>query len=48
MGLKKLKPTTAGQRFRVISDNKDITACEPEKSLLTPMKKSGEEIILVK
>jgi len=41
MGLKKLKPTTAGQRFKVISDNKDITTREPEKSLLAPMKKSG-------
>jgi large subunit ribosomal protein L2 len=41
MGLKKLKPTTAGQRFKVISDNIDITASEPEKSLLAPMKKSG-------
>ncbi len=41
MGLKKLKPTTAGQRFKVISDNIDITASEPERSLLAPMKKSG-------
>ena len=41
MGLKKLKPTTPGQRFKVISDNKDITAEKPEKSLLAPMKKSG-------
>src|ERR1035438_351303 len=41
MGLKKLKPTTPGQRFKVISDNIDITASEPERSLLAPMKKSG-------
>jgi large subunit ribosomal protein L2 len=41
MALKKLKPTTAGQRFKVISDNKDITSARPEKSLLAPMKKSG-------
>jgi len=41
MGLKKLKPTTAGQRFKVISDNKDITCDSPEKSLLTPGKRSG-------
>jgi len=41
MGLNKLKPTTAGQRFKVVSDNKDITTGTPEKSLLSPMKKSG-------
>ncbi|HNW99409.1 MAG TPA: 50S ribosomal protein L2 [Bacteroidales bacterium] len=41
MALKKLKPTTAGQRFKVISDNSDITSVAPEKSLLAPMKKSG-------
>jgi large subunit ribosomal protein L2 len=41
MGLNKLKPTTPGQRFKVVSDNKDITTGTPEKSLLAPMKKSG-------
>ncbi|MFA4851204.1 MAG: 50S ribosomal protein L2 [Bacteroidales bacterium] len=41
MGLKKFNPTTPGQRFKVISDNVDITTSEPEKSLLAPMKKSG-------
>ncbi|NTW32901.1 MAG: 50S ribosomal protein L2 [Bacteroidetes bacterium] len=41
MGLRKLKPTTPGQRFKVISDNSDVTVREPEKSLLAPMKKSG-------
>jgi len=41
MGLKKLKPTTPGQRFKVISDNCDITTNKPEKSLLAPMKRSG-------
>lgn len=41
MALKKFKPTTPGQRFKVISAFDDITAKEPEKSLLVPRKKSG-------
>ena len=41
MGLKKYKPTTPGQRFKVISDFSDITKDKPEKSLLAPYKKRG-------
>ncbi len=41
MGIKKLKPTTPSQRFRVAPDFSDITATSPEKSLLEPLKKSG-------
>ncbi len=41
MALKKYKPTTPGQRFKVISSYDDITTATPEKSLLTPVKKSG-------
>ncbi|PLX04089.1 MAG: 50S ribosomal protein L2 [Marinilabiliales bacterium] len=41
MALKKYKPTTPGQRFKIISDYKDITAGKPEKSLLAPMKNTG-------
>ncbi|MBN1338557.1 MAG: 50S ribosomal protein L2 [Bacteroidales bacterium] len=41
MALKKYKPTTAGQRFKVISAFDEITASRPEKSLVTPRKKSG-------
>ena len=41
MAVKKLKPVTAGQRFRILSLNDDITASSPEKSLLKPLKKSG-------
>ncbi|MFA8449478.1 MAG: 50S ribosomal protein L2 [Bacteroidales bacterium] len=41
MALKKYKPTTPGQRFKVISAFDDITATQPEKSLLAPKKKSG-------
>ncbi|NLN95779.1 MAG: 50S ribosomal protein L2 [Bacteroidales bacterium] len=41
MALKKFKPTTPGQRFKVISAFDDITTMKPEKSLLIPRKKSG-------
>lgn len=41
MALKKYKPTTPGQRFKLICANDDITTGKPEKSLLAPMKKSG-------
>ena len=41
MALKKFKPTTSSQRFKVVSALDDITAKSPEKSLLRPMKNSG-------
>jgi large subunit ribosomal protein L2 len=41
MALKKLRPTTPGQRFRVAPGFDEITATTPEKSLLAPIKKSG-------
>jgi large subunit ribosomal protein L2 len=41
MALKKYKPTTPGQRFKVISAFDDITTGTPEKSLLAPLRKSG-------
>ena len=41
MALKKYKPTTPGQRFKVISAFDEITASKPEKSLLAPKKKTG-------
>jgi len=41
MGLKKFKPVTPGQRFKLVSDFKEITASTPEKSLLLPKKRSG-------
>lgn len=41
MALKKFKPTTSSQRFKVISAFDEITASQPEKSLLAPKKKSG-------
>ncbi|WP_162051632.1 50S ribosomal protein L2 [Pontibacter pamirensis] len=41
MALKKLRPTTPGQRFRVAPSFEEITTSTPEKSLLAPIKKSG-------
>lgn len=41
MALKKYKPTTPGQRFKLISAFDDITTDRPEKSLLEPIKSSG-------
>ena len=41
MALKKFKPTTPSQRFRLISAFDDITTDTPEKSLLEPIRKSG-------
>lgn len=41
MALKKFKPTTSSQRFKVISGFDDITAATPEKSLLDSLSKSG-------
>lgn len=41
MSLKKFKPTTPGQRHKIISDYKDITQRAPEKSLVKGASKSG-------
>lgn len=41
MALKKFKPTTPGQRFKLVSAFDEITTSVPEKSLLTSGKKSG-------
>jgi large subunit ribosomal protein L2 len=41
VGLKRYKPTTNGLRHAVLSDFAEITKGTPEKSLLTPLKKSG-------
>ena len=41
MALKKYKPTTPGQRFKVISSFDEITTSKPEKSLVAPKKKTG-------
>jgi large subunit ribosomal protein L2 len=41
MAVKRLKPTTPGQRFRVANTFSELTTDKPEKSLLVPMKNSG-------
>lgn len=41
MGLKKFKPTTPGQRYKMISDFEEITTSTPEKSLLVGKKRTG-------
>jgi large subunit ribosomal protein L2 len=41
MATKKYKPTSPGRRFVTVSDFQEITAVEPEKSLLRPLKKRG-------
>ncbi len=41
MALRKLKPTTPATRYYTISSFEEITKSKPEKSLLSPLKKSG-------
>ena len=41
MSVKKLKPITPGQRFRVVNGFDAITTDKPEKSLLAPKKRTG-------
>ena len=41
MSVKALKPITPGQRGRVVNGFDSITTNKPEKSLLSPKKRSG-------
>jgi large subunit ribosomal protein L2 len=41
MAIKKHKPTSPGRRFATWSDRAEVTATEPEKSLVRGLKKSG-------
>jgi len=41
MAVRKLKPITPGQRFKVVNGFDALTESKPEKSLLAPLKKSG-------
>ncbi len=41
MAVKKLRPITPGQRFRLAPKFDEITKSKPEKSLLAPLKKTG-------
>lgn len=39
MGVKQYRPTSPGRRFQTVSDYAEITASEPEKSLVRPLPK---------
>jgi large subunit ribosomal protein L2 len=41
MAVKKYKPTSPGRRFQTVSTFEDITATEPEPSLIVSLKKTG-------
>jgi len=41
MALKRFKPTSSGQRYKLISTFEEITESKPEKTLLAPIKSSG-------
>lgn len=41
MSVRKLKPITPGQRFRIVNGFDQITTDKPEKSLLVPKKRTG-------
>jgi large subunit ribosomal protein L2 len=41
MGVRQLRPTSAGTRLRSVPDFAEVTRSEPERSLVEPLKKSG-------
>ena len=41
MGIRRIKPVTPGQRFKLAVTFEALTASRPEKSLLAPLKKTG-------
>jgi large subunit ribosomal protein L2 len=41
MAVRKFKPTSEGRRFMTVSDFEELTASEPERTLLAPMHKTG-------
>jgi large subunit ribosomal protein L2 len=41
MAVRKFKPTSDGRRFMTVSDFEELTASEPERSLLAPLHKTG-------
>ncbi|MBM4390971.1 MAG: 50S ribosomal protein L2 [Deltaproteobacteria bacterium] len=41
MGTRRFRPVTAAERFHVAPDFAEVTATEPEPSLLAPMKRTG-------
>ena len=48
MPVRKLKPVTPSQRFRVVNGFDAITTDKPESHYLLPRKELVEEIIMVK
>lgn len=47
MAIRKINPTSPGQRGMTKSDYQEVTTSVPEKSLLKSLKKQQEEIIQV-
>ena len=41
MAVRKFKPTAPGRRFMTVSDFEELTASEPERTLLAPLHKTG-------
>ena len=41
MAIKKLRPTTPGQRHKVVIDSNEITTSRPEKSLVVSKNRTG-------
>ncbi|MEY2923573.1 MAG: hypothetical protein RLZZ337_113 [Bacteroidota bacterium] len=41
MGIKRIRPVTPGQRFKLAVTFDELTSSKPEKSLIAPLKKSG-------
>ena len=43
MAVRKFKPTTPGQRHKIIGTFEEITASEPEKSLVYGKRTTGDQ-----
>jgi large subunit ribosomal protein L2 len=41
MAIRKFRPTSPGRRFMTVSDFDEVTAAEPERTLLAPLHKTG-------
>ncbi|MFY0643817.1 MAG: 50S ribosomal protein L2 [Bacteroidia bacterium] len=41
MAIRRIKPSTPGQRFKLANNFEQLTASKPEKSLLAPIKRTG-------
>ena len=45
MGVKKLKPTSPGSRFKSVSDFSEITTDRPYKPLVRPLKRTARSYL---